>query len=435
MKMNKWTLGLAAVGLVSLTPALRAADATPGPQPILTAMSATTISGYVDTSAVWNPGTGNTYAAPYAFNGGKADGFNLDAVAVRIAKPLDEGKWSAGYVAEVMLGPDATAALGGAYPIREAYVSLRANVGNGLDFKLGQWDNLLGYEGTDAMNDPNFTRSYGYTIEPTEHIGLLGSYIWGDPDKGMVQFQGGVADELQAGLTRNVSGTPPPGMGGPNTYTTIESKKGIVSLLTLQAPKSWGGIGGSALYAGLDYGPGNATFGHPAVGTYFIPAASSHVVDKLELYVGATLMTPVKGLTLGASWDTINNSDLGPVEGYASAVAGYLSFHVPDTKLTLNTRAEFAHGSAFDNLFGGNYWINSKGKVIIPEEAKVFAVTETIEYKLWGDNVITRLEARWDTSMDGSPMFGGTAPGYGAIPGGASKNNELMIAANVIYKF
>ena len=26
MKMNKWTLGLAAVGLVSLTPGLRAAD-------------------------------------------------------------------------------------------------------------------------------------------------------------------------------------------------------------------------------------------------------------------------------------------------------------------------------------------------------------------------------------------------------------------------
>jgi len=53
MKINKWTLGLAAVGLVSLTPALRAADATPVPQPVMTAMSATTISGYVDTSAVW----------------------------------------------------------------------------------------------------------------------------------------------------------------------------------------------------------------------------------------------------------------------------------------------------------------------------------------------------------------------------------------------
>ena len=41
----------------------------------MTALSATTISGYVDTSAVWNPGTGNANPAPYAFNGGKQDGF------------------------------------------------------------------------------------------------------------------------------------------------------------------------------------------------------------------------------------------------------------------------------------------------------------------------------------------------------------------------
>jgi len=428
MKINKWTLGLAAVGLVSLTPALRAADPVAAPQPITTAMSATTISGYVDASAVWTPGTGTANQAPYAFNAGKGDGFNLDAVDIAIEKPLDEGKWSAGYRAELMYGPNATAALGNWAPVRQAYVSLRANVGNGLDFKLGQWDNLLGYEGTDAMNDPNFTRSYGYTIEPTEHIGALAQYIWGDPDKGMVEFQGGVADELTAGLNRNISGTSPEAYNAGGPYSTIVSKLGYVSLLTLKAPNSWGGIGGSALFAGLDYGPGNA-YGHPAVGTYFVPADSSHVVDKLELYFGATINTPVKGLSLGASWDTINNSDLGPVEGYASAVAGYLHYTVPDTKLTLNTRVEYARGSAFDNLFPGNYWINAEGKPIVPQEAKVFAVTETIQYKLWGENVITQLEGRWDTSFDGSPMFGGT------IQGEATKNYELMIAANVIYKF
>ena len=68
------------------------------PIPMLTTLSATTISGYVDTSAVWNPGTGNSHPAPYAFNAGKQDGFNLDAVDVKIAKPQDETGWSAGYV-------------------------------------------------------------------------------------------------------------------------------------------------------------------------------------------------------------------------------------------------------------------------------------------------------------------------------------------------
>src|ERR1700690_602570 len=98
MKIEKWTLGLAAIGLVSLTPALLAQTTNapaPAPQiiPLGTALSATTISGYVDTSAVWNPGTGNDHPAPYAFNAGKQDGFNVDAMDVRIAKAEDETPW------------------------------------------------------------------------------------------------------------------------------------------------------------------------------------------------------------------------------------------------------------------------------------------------------------------------------------------------------
>src|ERR1700678_1596074 len=98
MKIEKWTLGLAAVGLVTLSPALLAQNA-PQLVPLQTALSATTISGYVDTSAVWNPGTGNANPAPYALNTGKQDGFNLDAVDVRIERALDDSQWSAGYVA------------------------------------------------------------------------------------------------------------------------------------------------------------------------------------------------------------------------------------------------------------------------------------------------------------------------------------------------
>ncbi len=182
MKIEKWTLGLAAVGLITLPPALAAqttntapasaAPPTPAPIPMLTALSATTISGYVDTSAVWNPGTGNANPAPYAFNAqDKQNGFNLNAVDIKLSKPLEEGKWSAGYVAELSYGDDATAIDGGAAPIRQAYVDLGIPIGNGLELKLGRFDNLLGYETSDAMNNPNWTRSYGYTFEPTEHTG------------------------------------------------------------------------------------------------------------------------------------------------------------------------------------------------------------------------------------------------------------------------
>jgi hypothetical protein len=411
MKMNRWTLGLAAVGLVSLTPGLLAADTAAAPVPLMTALSATTISGYVDTSAVWNPGTGNANPAPYAFNTAAShDGFNLDAVDIKIAKPLDEGKLSAGYTVELMLGPDVQVGpYGGG--IRQAYVELRANVGNGLDFKVGQWDSVLGYESTDAYKNPNWTRSYGYSIEPTEHVGVLADYRFSSA----VDLQVGIADELNAAYVRNVSGTSPVKF----VPSTIESKKAFVSLLTLTAPDSWGALKGSALYAGLDYGPGNA-FSHAVAGTIDTPAAGSHIVDITELYVGATITTPVTGLTFGAAWDSVNHSDYlnaYGVEGYAGTLGGYVSYKITD-KMTINGRGEYAYGSAFDNV------------VVLgtAQQAKILAATATLQYNLW-DNVISRLEARWDTSADGSPMFGGTAVGK------PTKINELMVAANVVYKF
>ncbi len=50
MKFNQWTLGLAAVGVISFASAARAEETA---VPLMTALSATTISGYVDTSLEW----------------------------------------------------------------------------------------------------------------------------------------------------------------------------------------------------------------------------------------------------------------------------------------------------------------------------------------------------------------------------------------------
>ena len=66
------------------------------------------------------------------------------------------------------------------FAIRQAYVALRAPVGNGLDFKVGVFDSIIGYESVDASKDPNFTRSYGHTIEPQTETGVLMSYRFCD---------------------------------------------------------------------------------------------------------------------------------------------------------------------------------------------------------------------------------------------------------------
>src|SRR3954449_8854708 len=78
MKCNPWTLALLGAGLVSLPSVTQAEEK---PNSILTSIAPTTLSGYVDTSAQWNPGTGNANLPPYAFGGPtKADGFNLNVV-------------------------------------------------------------------------------------------------------------------------------------------------------------------------------------------------------------------------------------------------------------------------------------------------------------------------------------------------------------------
>jgi hypothetical protein len=416
MKIEKWTLGLAAIGLVSLSPALVAqtTNATP-PAPIIplqTALTATTISGYVDTSAVWNPGTGNANPAPYAFNAGKQDGFNVNAVDVRIAKAEDESQWATGYVVELSYGPDAAAIDGGAYPIRQAYVELKTPIGNGIDWQFGRWDNLLGYESSDSYKNPNYTRSYGYSFEPTEHTGLLGSYKFCDA----VNLQVGVADTV---TTLGLNSRAVPGAA------TTESKKALISLLTLTAPDSWGSFKGSAFYVGFDLGQGDANF-DPA-GAVVKPH------DRSELYLGATINTPVKDLTFGASWDSIEHTDVGAIDSsYFQAFAGYASYKLTD-KLTLNGRLEYADGQALGVNADANNGVplNGLGEATPNPLDKVLAATGTLQYDLWA-NVISRLEIRWDHAANGSDAFGGIGALGTALP---SKKNDVMLAANVIYKF
>ena len=102
MKFNKWTMGLAAVGVVSLASAARADEKSSA---VNTALSNTTLSGYLDTAAVFNPGG---VSDGYAF--AKANGFYLNSIDLALDKPMDESPWASGYHIELMYGPDATPA-------------------------------------------------------------------------------------------------------------------------------------------------------------------------------------------------------------------------------------------------------------------------------------------------------------------------------------
>lgn len=380
MQLNKWTIALAATGAVSF-------GAFADEHPVATALSSTTLSGYVDTAAIWNFGRGAAVAnrgINTAAN--RQDGFNLNGVKVALEKALDEGTWSAGYKVETIFGPNALelpGLLGGSQiALKQAYVALRAPVGNGIDFKVGHYDPIVGYEVVDGYANPNFSRSFGYNIEPFGHTGVLASYQFNE----VFGASAGVANSGSlngSALTANFGGT------GLQTESVKTYMLGVVA----KAPESTGWFAGSSLYAGVVDGGGGIRAGG----------------DNILVYVGGTMATPWKELTLGASYDTL----LVKNGSYANAFALYVSYQVTE-KLKVNNRFEYAN-SGF-----GNFVSPAFGTVSGLDE-KVLAYTGTIDYALWA-NVVSRLEFRWDHVAGGVGTFGG-------------QKNDLSVAANLIYKF
>lgn len=406
MTLNKWTVSLAALGVVSMASVAQGEEKASS---VLTSVSSTTISGYVDTSAHWNLGTGNNNNAPYRFNSpSKADGFNLNVVQVRLEKPLDESDWGSGYRVDLWAGPDAntlgTQSSGNAsdFGIRQAYVALRAPVGNGIDFKMGVFDSIIGYESIDASQNPNYTRSYGNTIEPTTHTGLLGSYRFSD----LISASLGIANTTGPSINSRAF------LGdtfGNNAYS--ETYKTYMGSLAITAPESLGFLAGSTLYVGAVNGFNNSLLGSGAGAPSF------------NGYVGATIATPVTGLRVGGAFDimsvdtTYDAAADTEVNADIETIAGYISYQATE-KLSLHGRAEWVHMDVDSPAIG----IRNFG----PSD-NFYALTATAQYDLW-QNVISRLEFRWDRTDDGK-AFGEDNNGA------ADRRNAFLIAANVIYKF
>jgi hypothetical protein len=398
MKFNQWTLGLAAAGVVSLGTMALAEEAQ---NHIATALSSTTISGYVSTSAIWLIGDddGAPRVPGRTFVGAnKMDGFNLDHVGLNISSAMDESTWAAGYNVDLMLGTDANN-----YPVNsfginnadfnitQAYVSLRAPVGNGIDFKVGAFDTIVGYEVSDYTANPNYTRSYGYFIEPFQHTGVLASYQVNDVlgiSVGVANTYSTVAGQ-KAHMALNAIG---------NRYAS-ESEKTYLAAITLTAPEDMGFIGGGELYMGIVDG----------IDT-FANAAGTDKEDSTHYYVGAAIPTPVEGLAVGVAYD-YNDGALG----YAQALGAYASYQATE-KLSLNGRVEWAKG-------GEGTW--TTGLIGNEDEDQLLGITLSADYSLW-DNVITRGEVRYDTDLSGDESFGSAAD---------TEDYAVSLALNVIYKF
>jgi hypothetical protein len=158
---------------------------------------------------------------------------------------------------------------------------------------------------------------------------------------------------------------------------------------------------------------------------------------RSSYYVGATVATPVTGLRAGAAFDYL---DIHSQNNDTWSLAGYLSFQATE-KLSFHARVEYFNDKP--DMTGSTPAAPAQGVLFndlaFQRKAEVLALTGTVQYDLW-KNVISRLEVRWDNSLDGNNLFGGGAPGAGilGLPVGnvtPDAQNAFMVALNVIYKF
>jgi hypothetical protein len=390
---------LAVIAMLGAVSALRAqeAEAVRQSEEPLETLAGSSLSGYIDTSAIWMLGKG-TILYGRSFDGGgntqenKQDGFNLNVAKIQLEKQPAVGDWSCGYVASLLFGPDANTigttsigALANDVAIREAYVSLRAPLGNGLMLKLGVFNAPIGYETFEAGANPNYSRAFAYPLEPTDFTGLQASYDFNDS----ITAIAGIADRGDINSINSRSG--------------LASVKSYFCELTITAPKSAGFLEGATLS-----------------GTLLDSGITSRSFDKMNragdrnlinYYVGATLPTPVSGFSIGAALDYRANALFDG--SYENAGDLYVIYQAA-RKLQLASRCEYASGSA--GAFS-----------VVPtyphRNVRLFGETITASYSLWA-NTITRLEFRWDRSLTGQTLFGT-----------GSERNALSVALNVIYNF
>jgi hypothetical protein len=286
-------------------------------------------------------------------------------------------------------------------------------LGNGIDWKVGVFDSPLGYEVFDAGSNPNYTRSYGYAVEPTEFTGVLGTYKINDE----LSISAGIANTLMAGINQRAYDYSYQYQYSSGNYGPVRGNhdwnKTYMGALTFTAPASWGWIGGSSLYAGIVGGfDGGSNYGDTG---YYANG------EQVNYYAGITLNTPWKALTTGVAFDYVHNlggggTDFDETWYNDDLVLGLYATYKATDKLSFNGRAEYIHGQFYQHDYGFNH------------SSEAVELTGTIEYDLWA-NVVSRLEIRWDHASSFSTPY--------AINDSENINNKSAVGfyANVIYKF
>jgi len=319
-----------------------------------------TLSGYV--SSGYHFGSGGNGAA-FALAPSSRNGSIFDVFGISLRKPVQDWLFDAGYRIDLWIGPDAkhldTAATDHTAMLRQAYLDLRIPLADpresgelrSLDLRIGAFDSPLGYESLDRPLNPHYTHSWGFTIEPTAHTGVMGMY------PGVDALENGESNYL---FSLGVANTVDPLING---TTGDADRQTLLSGLTWRLPESLGPLSGSTFAAGYVNGQ---------------PVDGGATVQNLYLALG--LPVPQDRWRAGLVYDTrMLNGDANDDAVYGA----YLSRRL-NAKTWLNLRGEIFHDGA--RLFSGES---------AAEQSSGHSLATTLDYQLW-ENVISRLEYRWD---------------------------------------
>jgi len=356
------------------------------------AADSVSIHGYVSSSYHILPGPGSGNHA-YAFSGagGKADRFALDVVSLTFEHPLRDDFFDSGFKAQFWIGPDAGDLMSDSdgdadaeLSVRNAYIDLRlpfdpSEVASdkSVDLRLGVFETPIGRESVDRSKNRHVTHSWGFTLEPTLHTGLLLTL----PSQGHIEDQMDWDDPWWR-LRLGVANTHDARINGSSGN---DDRKTLLLAGSASLGESSGFLKGTEVSAGYVYGR---------------PHASSEPVQNLYLGLGRAL---------GEKWTTglAYDARLAHGSGNDDSVLGLYLGRELTPKLDL-----FFRGEWFED--GAKLFENESAA----EQSDGVGLTVTLDYQLW-EGVRSRLEWRWDKTD--APVNG--------------RHHNQAVIANFIYEF
>lgn len=333
-------------------------------------LSGLEVGGHVTTSYIYNfnnPRAGASGGQPLCQFNCNHNEFKVDAAKIELGKPA-ANPGDAGFELDLLFGQNADisrflspTAAGGVFGdddfslfVQQAYVSYNYN---GVEFKMGNFETLLGWELIDSNKNYNVTHGilFTWTI-PLYHTGIMAS--------------GSVGENIgwSLGFTNGFN----------NTVETNDSK-GVLGLVSIEEGPFFFSVSG---YVGADTpvgGPGQP--GSSDVQT---------IVDVVGTY------TPTDMLTFWVNADFGEQKDGDPLGGDAGwwgvALGGRMAFN---DKLSLALRGEYFEDDE-----------NVRGIAGAARGFDAYSLTGTLAYSL-SENLTLRTELRYDKADDNAAGGGG----------------------------